>query len=84
VADAGQAAQGTAAPDPPPRQKELYEVALGVHDVCIENYRPGTTYSRDWSESRQPPPGSCAMMGRAFNRVGERDAMTGLTHGRCA
>jgi len=28
-----------------PRQKELYEVALGVHDVCIENYRPGATFS---------------------------------------
>ena len=26
-----------------PRQKELYEAALGVHDVCIENYRPGVT-----------------------------------------
>jgi Xaa-Pro aminopeptidase len=27
-----------------PRQKELYETALGVHDVCIESYRPGTTF----------------------------------------
>jgi Xaa-Pro aminopeptidase len=27
-----------------PRQKQLYEVALGVHDVCIENYRPGMTF----------------------------------------
>ncbi|MGE5199668.1 MAG: aminopeptidase P N-terminal domain-containing protein [Rhodospirillaceae bacterium] len=27
-----------------PRQKELYEVALGVHDVCIRSYRPGTTF----------------------------------------
>jgi len=27
-----------------PRQKELYEVALGVHDVCIRNYRPGVTF----------------------------------------
>lgn len=26
-----------------PRQKELYEVALAVHGVAIENYRPGTT-----------------------------------------
>ncbi len=25
------------------RQKELYEAALAVHDVAIENYRPGTT-----------------------------------------
>ena len=25
------------------RQKELYEAALAVHDVCIENYRPGVT-----------------------------------------
>jgi Xaa-Pro aminopeptidase len=27
-----------------PRQKELYEAALGVHGVCIENYRPGVTF----------------------------------------
>lgn len=27
-----------------PRQKELYEVALGVHGVAIANYRPGTTF----------------------------------------
>ena len=27
-----------------PRQKELYEAALGVHDVCIERYRPGATF----------------------------------------
>ena len=27
-----------------PRQKELYEVALGVHEVCIRNYRPGVTF----------------------------------------
>ncbi len=27
-----------------PRQKELYEVALGVHGVCLRNYRPGTTF----------------------------------------
>jgi Xaa-Pro aminopeptidase len=27
-----------------PRQKELYEVALAVHDVCIEHYRPGVTF----------------------------------------
>jgi Xaa-Pro aminopeptidase len=27
-----------------PRQKELYDVALGVHGVCLRNYRPGTTF----------------------------------------
>ena len=27
-----------------PRQKELYEAALAVHDVCIEHYRPGVTF----------------------------------------
>jgi len=27
-----------------PRQKQLYEAALGVHDVCIESYRPGATF----------------------------------------
>ena len=27
-----------------PRQKELYEVALAVHDVCEKNYRPGVTF----------------------------------------
>jgi Xaa-Pro aminopeptidase len=27
-----------------PRQRELYEVALAVHDLCIENYRPGATF----------------------------------------
>jgi Xaa-Pro aminopeptidase len=27
-----------------PRQRELYEAALAVHDVCIENYRPGATF----------------------------------------
>lgn len=26
-----------------PRQKELYEAALAVHGVAMENYRPGTT-----------------------------------------
>ena len=26
-----------------PRQKELYEAALAVHDVCAANYRPGVT-----------------------------------------
>jgi Xaa-Pro aminopeptidase len=26
-----------------PRQRELYEAALAVHDTAIENYRPGTT-----------------------------------------
>ncbi len=27
-----------------PRQKELYEAALAVHDLAIENYRPGVTF----------------------------------------
>ncbi len=27
-----------------PRQRELYEAALAVHDVAVENYRPGTTF----------------------------------------
>jgi len=27
-----------------PRQKELYEVALAVHDVCERNYGPGMTF----------------------------------------
>jgi len=27
-----------------PRQRELYEVALAVHDVCQKNYRPGMTF----------------------------------------
>ena len=27
-----------------PRQKELYEAALAVHDVCVEHYRPGVTF----------------------------------------
>ena len=27
-----------------PRQKELYEAALGVHEVCIRHYRPGVTF----------------------------------------
>ena len=27
-----------------PRQKELYEAALGVHGVCLEHYRPGVTF----------------------------------------
>ncbi len=27
-----------------PRQKELYEAALAVHGVALENYRPGTTF----------------------------------------
>jgi Xaa-Pro aminopeptidase len=26
-----------------PRQAELYEIALAVHDVCEQNYRPGVT-----------------------------------------
>lgn len=29
-----------------PRQKELYETALAVHDVCIEHYRPGVTFKQ--------------------------------------
>jgi len=29
-----------------PRQKELYEAALAVHDVCIEHYRPGVTFKQ--------------------------------------
>jgi len=27
-----------------PRQRELYEVALAVHGVALESYRPGTTF----------------------------------------
>jgi Xaa-Pro aminopeptidase len=27
-----------------PRQKELYEAALAVRDVCLANYRPGLTF----------------------------------------
>lgn len=27
-----------------PRQKELYDVALAVHDVCLKHYRPGATF----------------------------------------
>jgi Xaa-Pro aminopeptidase len=27
-----------------PRQKELYEMALGVHEVCIRSYGPGVTF----------------------------------------
>ena len=27
-----------------PRQKELYEAALAVHDVCLANYRPGVSF----------------------------------------
>jgi Xaa-Pro aminopeptidase len=27
-----------------PRQKELYEAALAVRDVCLRNYRPGVTF----------------------------------------
>lgn len=26
-----------------PRQKELYEVALAIHDICEKSYRPGVT-----------------------------------------
>jgi Xaa-Pro aminopeptidase len=29
-----------------PRQKELYEAALAVHDVCEANYRPGVTFKQ--------------------------------------
>jgi Xaa-Pro aminopeptidase len=29
-----------------PRQKELYEVALAVHDTCLANYRPGVTFGQ--------------------------------------
>jgi Xaa-Pro aminopeptidase len=29
-----------------PRQKELYETALAVHDVCLANYRPGITFKQ--------------------------------------
>ncbi len=28
------------------RQKELYEAALAVRDVCLANYRPGTTFKQ--------------------------------------
>jgi len=27
-----------------PRQKELYDAALGVHGVCLQHYRPGVTF----------------------------------------
>jgi Xaa-Pro aminopeptidase len=29
-----------------PRQKELYETALAVRDVCLANYRPGVTFKQ--------------------------------------
>ena len=29
-----------------PRQRELYEVALAVHDVCLAAYRPGVTFGQ--------------------------------------
>ena len=29
-----------------PRQKELYETALAVHDVCLAAYRPGITFGQ--------------------------------------
>jgi Xaa-Pro aminopeptidase len=29
-----------------PRQKELYEAALAVRDVCLANYRPGLTFGQ--------------------------------------
>ena len=28
------------------RQKELYEIALAVHDTCLANYRPGSTFGQ--------------------------------------
>ncbi|MCJ7589463.1 MAG: Xaa-Pro peptidase family protein [Candidatus Aminicenantes bacterium] len=28
------------------RQKELYEVALAVHDTCLANYRPGVSFKQ--------------------------------------
>jgi Xaa-Pro aminopeptidase len=28
------------------RQKELYEAALAVHDVCLANYRPGVSFKQ--------------------------------------
>jgi len=28
------------------RQKELYEIALAVHDACLENYRPGISFKQ--------------------------------------
>ena len=28
-----------------PEQRELYELGLGIRQVCLENYRPGTTFS---------------------------------------
>jgi Xaa-Pro aminopeptidase len=28
-----------------PEQRELYELGLGIREVCLENYRPGTTFS---------------------------------------
>ena len=29
-----------------PRQKELYEIALAVHDACLAAYRPGVTFGQ--------------------------------------
>jgi Xaa-Pro aminopeptidase len=37
-----------------PEQRELYELGLGIRQVCLDNYRPGTTFSavgervREW------------------------------------
>jgi len=28
-----------------PEQRELYEMGLGIRQVCLDNYRPGTTFS---------------------------------------
>ena len=28
-----------------PAQRELYEMGLGIRQVCLDNYRPGTTFS---------------------------------------
>lgn len=28
-----------------PAQRELYELGLGIRQVCLDNYRPGTTFS---------------------------------------
>ena len=28
-----------------PEQRELYELGLGIRQVCLDNYRPGTTFS---------------------------------------
>ena len=33
-----------------PEQRELYELGLGIRQVCLDNYRPGTTFSAVGSE----------------------------------